>query len=264
MRPAGLRLLRHPPADGAWNMAVDEALAASVGEGSSPPTLRLYGWQPPTLSLGYLQPAAALLPACRAMGIPLVRRPTGGRAVLHHQERTYSLALPWAPPWSLRSVPERFRVLAGGLIAGQARLGVEAGLADARESGAAPGRAEAACFRARRLPAILCGGRKLAGAAERRFPTALLQHGSLLLRFDAGLHRAVFPAWPSPERQVVWLEAVLGRLPEPERLDAALAAGWEAALGLPCRPGHLTAAEAAAARRLAAERYGDPAWTLRR
>ncbi|MFB3816787.1 MAG: biotin/lipoate A/B protein ligase family protein [Candidatus Methylomirabilales bacterium] len=259
----GLRLLRHPPADGPWNMAVDEAIAASVGEGSSPPTLRLYGWQPPTVSLGYLQPAAALVPACRTLRIPLVRRPTGGRAVLHDQERTYSLALPWAPPWSLRSVPERFRLLAGGLIGGLARLGVEAVLADGREP-AAGARAEAACFRVRRQPAVLCRGRKLAGAAERRFPTALLQHGSLLLRFDAALHGAVFPAWPSPERQVVWLEAVLGRLPDLERLDAALAAGWETALGLACRPGHLTPAEAEAARRLAAERYGASAWTLQR
>jgi lipoate-protein ligase A len=245
-------------------MAVDEALAASVGEGSSPPTLRLYGWQPATVSLGYLQSAAALLPACRGLGIPLVRRPTGGRAVLHDQERTYSLALPFAPPWSLRPVPERFRLIAGGLIAGLGRLGVEAVVADGPEPCARPLRAEAACFRVRRMPAVLCGGRKLAGAAERRFPRALLQHGSLLLRFDPALHRAVFPAWPSPERQVVWLEALLGALPGADRLDAALAAGWEAALGLPCRPGDLTAAEAEAARRLAAERYGDPAWTLRR
>jgi lipoate-protein ligase A len=264
MPAAGLRVLRHPPADGAWNMAVDEAVAASVGEGSSPPTLRLYGWQPPTLSLGYLQAAAALLPACAALRMPLVRRPTGGRAVLHDQERTYSLALPWAPPWSLRSVPERFRLLAGGLIAGLARLGVEAVLANGLEPSAGPAGAEAACFRVHRVPAVLCGGRKLAGAAERRFPQALLQHGSLLLRFDAPLHRAVFPEWPSPERQVVWLEALLGELPGADRLDAALAAGWEAALGLPCQPGELTAAEAAAARRLAAERYRDPAWTRRR
>src|SRR5512138_2930824 len=109
------RLLRHPPAGGAWNMAVDEALAEAVGAGTSPPTLRLYGWERPTLSVGYLQREAA--PAALAAEIPVVRRPSGGRAVLHDRELTYSLALPLDPPWSRLSVVERFRRLSAVPIA---------------------------------------------------------------------------------------------------------------------------------------------------
>src|SRR5512142_100843 len=113
------RFLRHAPGEGAWNMAVDEAVATAVGAGQSPPTLRMYGWRRATLSLGYLQPAGPGidLSACRARDIPVVRRPTGGRAVLHHHELTYSLALP-LDAWTGRGVLGRFRMVAAALTTG--------------------------------------------------------------------------------------------------------------------------------------------------
>src|SRR2546430_14326658 len=92
---AGGRLLLAPPADGAWNMAVDEVLLDGIAAGSAPPTLRFYTWTPACLSLGYFQPfSVANVEGCRGLGIDIVRRPTGGRAILHDRELTYSVALP--------------------------------------------------------------------------------------------------------------------------------------------------------------------------
>ncbi|HET6486674.1 MAG TPA: hypothetical protein VFH83_09660, partial [Spirochaetia bacterium] len=98
MSPAGpaFRLIVHPKMDGRWNMAVDEALAEAAGGGQSLPVVRLYGFSPPTLSLGRFQKARGQLDAGRLAsdGVVLVRRPTGGHAVLHDDELTYSVALP--------------------------------------------------------------------------------------------------------------------------------------------------------------------------
>jgi lipoate-protein ligase A len=247
-------------------MAVDEALAAAVAAGESPPTLRFYRWQRATLSLGYLQSAAAGidLPGCVARGIPLVRRPTGGRAVLHDQELTYSLVLPRTAWWRSQPLPECFRAISAGLLAGLQHLGVPAALGDGAASpGAAPA-PRGACFPIRHMPAIVVGGRKLAGSAGRCWEHALLQHGSLLLGFDAALQGAVFPDWPAPARQVVWLSALLDAVPPPDALAAALARGWEDVLGTRCLPGDLTPAEERRAAALVAERYARPCWTLRR
>ncbi len=263
MPASAWRLLRHAPGEGAWNMAVDEAVAAAVGAGQSRPTLRLYGWRRPTLSLGYLQAAGPGLDlnACHALGIPLVRRPTGGRAVLHHRELTYSLAVP-LEAWGGQAVPARFRTVASALTAGLRRLGVDAVVAEDRAS--AGGAPRGACFRLRGMPAILCGGRKLVGSAERRWEAVVLQHGSLLLAFDADLHRAVFPEWERPESQVACLEAVLGRVPPPAELSAALTRGFADVFEVRWECGDLSPEEERAASGLVGARYADPAWTFRR
>src|SRR2546430_9302605 len=91
----GWRLLLDKPASGAWNMAVDEVLLDAVAAGEAPPTIRFYEWAPPCLSLGYFQPFDVVdVDGCRALGVEVVRRPTGGRAILHDRELTYSIALP--------------------------------------------------------------------------------------------------------------------------------------------------------------------------
>lgn len=261
------RLLQDDPADGAWNMAVDEAIARAVGEGQAPATLRLYRWSAPTVSLGYLQrtPGGVDLAACGRRAIPLVRRVTGGRAVLHAEELTYSVAVPLQGAWRGLSVPDAFSAISRGLIAGLSRLGVGADVGEA----AAPrdgGNEIGACFLLRRMPAILVGGRKLIGSAQRRWDRALLQHGSLLLRFDPDLHQAVFPAWPrqDPDTGVTCLRRILGAPPPPAVVASALAEGWREAFAAACVPGELTRTERDAAGDLVRTRYGSPTWTFRR
>src|SRR5512137_950 len=111
------RLIYDPPADGAWNMAVDEALLEETAAGRSLPTLRLYAWEPPTLSLGFAQPAAdADRGALRRLGWGLVRRPTGGRAILHTDELTYSIIGPPEDERLAGSVLESYRCLSSALL----------------------------------------------------------------------------------------------------------------------------------------------------
>jgi len=267
MHESSWRLLHDGPAEGPWNMAVDEAIARSVGDGQAPVTLRFYAWSAPTVSLGYLQraPGGVDMEACRCHGIGVLRRITGGRAVLHADELTYSVAVPLVDSWRSLSVPEVFARISCGLIAGLRHLGVEASPGESRVlPGGGP--ESGACFLLRRIPAILVGGRKLVGSAQRRWDRFLLQHGSILLDFDPRLHQMIFPAWPrvDPAAGVTSLRALLGTLPPIGDLVSALRAGWCEALGAVCVPGDLLPVESTAAEQLARGRYESPTWTFQR
>ena len=179
--PLKLRVLNDPPHDGPTNMARDEALMTLVGTAQSPPTLRLYQWGRPTISLGYFQHYAdyeSLLPP--AGGLPVVRRFTGGGAILHDQELTYSLTLPVGHPL-LADGPSRLYELAhDAVIETLTSLGLlttRCGTSD--DSGAAKG--PFFCFQRRHCYDVLLGGDKIAGSAQRRTRTAVLQHGSIVL-----------------------------------------------------------------------------------
>jgi lipoate-protein ligase A len=261
------RLLSHQASDGTWNMAVDEAIARSVGTGQAPPTVRFYAWHPRTVSLGFLQRAdgAVAVEACRRLGVAVVRRPTGGRAVLHDRELTYSLCLPLDDVWGRLTVAESFRLTSQGLLAGLRRLGVPAVLADGADESRTAEKTEA-CFQLRRMPAILVRGRKLLGSAQRRWNTVLLQHGSLLIDVDVGIHQRVFPTWTRDGSTdgVTGLTAVLADVPPRAVLETALLRGWREVLGVSWQPAELTAGEREEAERLVRMRYGDPVWTWRR
>jgi lipoate-protein ligase A len=246
-------------------MAVDEAVSEAVGRGERAPTLRFYAWKRPTVSLGALQrfPGGVSVTACRQHDIPLVRRLSGGRAVLHAAELTYSVAVPRTGIWR-GSVPEAFRRLCEGLVAGLARLGIGAALGDGRPSPGQPG--EGACFLLRQAPAVLAGGRKLLGSAQYRSDRAVLQQGSLLLDFDSSLHMALFPGWPryQPAAAVTCLRELLGRIPAWELLVAALCQGWQERVGPVGAREELTSGESARASHLVQIRYGTAAWTRER
>src|SRR5881398_2718711 len=180
MSDAGWRLLLDPPAEGAWNMAVDEVLLEGVAAGSSPPTLRFYAWTPACLSLGYFQPFSVVnVEGCRGLGIDIVRRPTGGRAILHDRELTYSVALPAAVLGQDGGVLPSYYRLSLALQDGLRRLGVPATLApESAGSSAAHG---PVCFDRPSAHEILLHGRKLVGSAQMRRGGGLLQHGSILI-----------------------------------------------------------------------------------
>jgi lipoyl(octanoyl) transferase len=261
------RLLRNPPGEGAWNMAIDEAIAWAVGEGLAVSTLRFYGWREPTVSLGYLQRSDGTVDraACRRLGVEIVRRVTGGRAVLHARELTYSAVVSTDGPWGGLGVEESFSRMGQCLVAGLRRLGVMATLGGGKTDRSVSPRMDV-CFQLPRMPAILVAGRKLIGSAQRRWGKVLLQHGSLLLEFDAELHQAVFPAWPrtDPTGKVTWLAALLDRAPSRGAVEEALAAGWSEMTGAACTPGAILPEERRMAASLVRERYMNPAWTFRR
>jgi len=257
--PVRWRLLDTAPAPGAWNMAVDEALAASVAEGG-PPVLRVYRWAPPCLSLGRNQPARGRydLQALAAAGIDVVRRPTGGRAVLHWRELTYAVA---APEGMFGGPRRAYAAINAALVAGLRRLGVEAAMHAAR-SERAPAPSLSPCFATPVEGEVVALGRKLVGSAQRRLGSVILQHGSLPIEDDqsavAGFLLERGDADPAPPPAT--LSGMLGRAPAWDEMVAALAAGWEEALGAAVEPDGLTDAERALADAGAA-RYADPAWT---
>ncbi len=261
------RLLLDGPADGATNMAVDEAVLGSYVAPSSTraPTLRLYSWFPPALSLGRSQSAASAHDAAylRAEGIDLVRRPTGGRAVLHEHERTYAVIGRLREPPFEGGVLDTYRRIAAALVEALRRLGVDAeGAEPERGAPRDPGpQGPPVCFDLAGAHEITATGRKLIGSAQLRRHGAFLQHGSILLRADPErLSRAI--GAPTDGSRFVDLERVLGRAPDVGALDAAIVSAFERAFGLPVVPGALTPAESERASRLAATKYSRDAWNL--
>jgi lipoate-protein ligase A len=246
-------------------MAIDEALLLARIAGDAPPTVRFFGWAPPAVSLGYGQPLddRVDVAACARLGIGLVRRPTGGSAILHEgpaAELTYSVVARAGDFPGADDVLETYRVLGGGLVAGLRRLGVEAELVPIVR-----GRAAATptfCFARTGAYEIAVAGKKLVGSAQRRQAGAFLQHGSILLDADPGRLRAVFPAVGDALAGVTTLAHALGRRVGVEATVDALAAGLGEALG-PLAPGELSDGETALAERLVADKYATDAWVAR-
>jgi lipoate-protein ligase A len=252
-------------------MAVDQAILESVIEGASPPTLRLYAWSPPCLSLGRNQPVADIdLTACRASGVDVVRRPTGGRSILHVDELTYSVALLQTDPRIDGGVTGGYRRLSEGLLAGLLHMGVPAVQAVGHRAPEAE--LTAICFETPADYEITVASRKLVGSAQWRARGGVLQHGSLPLYGD--LTRIVhYLALSSAERQArqdclcrqaTTLEEALGYAPSFNQVAEALVAGFGEALNLSLQSGTLTSSEQALAADLRTKVYTDPGWTTRR
>lgn len=239
-------------------MAVDEALARQVAAGESPPTLRFFRWHPPCLSLGFNQPFTVVDEAfCRENGVDITRRPTGGRAVLHHLELTYSVAAPLAVEPLSRDLQACYRLICGALVRGLQTLGIPAQVAS--EGGLQlPPTSAAPCFISPAAGEVVVGGRKLVGSAMRRWGQVLLQHGSLLLDWDGRLQAGVLGLSSDARLRsaVVTVREVLGRVPEEGELVEALVAGFAAVVGVALMPGGLTPGEESLARRLARQVYG--------
>ena len=259
------RLLLDPPAAGAWNMAVDEVLLDGVAAESAPPTLRFYQWAPPCLSLGYFQAFDVVdVVACRRLGVDIVRRPTGGRAILHDRELTYSVALPLRLLGDDGAVLASYHRLSLALERGLNRLGAPVVLAP--ESAARPGLDQGpVCFDRPSAHEILLDGRKLVGSAQVRRATAILQHGSILIepRIDRLLACLSLPDGPDAriEDGVAGL-AEVGDF-DPARIAAALADAFAEEFRVRLVPGRLGADERQAADALVDSKYQAAAWTGR-
>lgn len=238
-------------------MAVDTVLAESVRAGQ-PPVLRFYAWSPPCLSLGRNQPAAGRydVDSIRAAGVDVVRRPTGGRAVLHDRELTYSIAV---PDRLLGTAKSTYLAVNAALLRGLAGLGVAAELQ--ANSAAPPVPSTDPCFAEPVDGEIVAGGRKLAGSAQLREAGVILQHGSIPLRYSeiaAEFHRAGVLASGSPAD----VESTVGRVIGFDEVCRALEGAWSETIG-PCIPAVLESDEL----QRVAERevhFRDPGWTWRR
>lgn len=262
--PLSGRFLRMGAASGPVNMGIDEALAALCRDRA---TLRFYAWESPTLSIGYAQRCDSIdLAVCHTSGVTVVRRPTGGRAVLHRQDLTYSLILPVRPPWTTCSITESYRLINRCLLRGLEIFGLRASL------GCGPKRIDGAlapfCFPTIAQNDIVVDGKKMIGSAQRRFPGTLLQQGSILLDFDpvdilALLRTDERAAATSAFMTVGSLREALGRLPDRVEVEAAIRAGFAAEMGIEFAQGELEPEELGRSMRLAATRYAAQSWTSR-
>ena len=252
-------------------MAIDEAILRAVVEGRGQPTLRLYSWEPPCLSLGRSQKLADVdMGALQDAGLDLVRRPTGGKAILHVDELTYSVVVAQDDPRVAGGIVGSYRRLSAGLLRGLERLGVTGLMADRRaENGSFEG---PVCFEVPSDYEITAGGRKLAGSAQMRSQGVVLQHGALPLRGDIARICALLAAHPAPARvraRATTVEEALdrsdpsqsGRTVTWDETAEALISGFAEALNLTLELGTLTDEEHGWANLLRAERYGTRDWT---
>jgi lipoate-protein ligase A len=253
------RLLDDPAAGGARNMAVDHALLASCASGAAGfPCVRFYRWDPPALSLGYHQDAAkAADPAALGgLGIDLVRRPTGGRAVLHEHEITYAVVADCREGELAGPVMQTYRRISEALVQGLVSLGFPAQLSAGERP--TPRNSLDPCFARSARCEVETDGAKLIGSVQLQQGGALLQHGSIPLRFDAsrlalatggGQADKVVGLWESdrPRRSV-------------EELTGALAAGFAQHFEVALEPGCLTPEEDQLVRELEREFYGNADW----
>jgi len=185
------RLIEEGKGDGSVNMITDKAILLACHEGKVPPTLRLYGWNRPTLSLGYLQNVTLQVNTelCQTLNIPIVKRPTGGRAILHNDELTYSVIAPTSHPSFFGGLRQTFEVISTALLKSLSQLEIhevclkrDGRYGDKRLEVKSP-----ACFASFNLFEIAVKNRKLIGSAQRRTKNAFLQHGSILIDMDREL-----------------------------------------------------------------------------
>ena len=265
------RVLTAEIADAPRNMAIDEFML-SWAQNNGLPIARFYQWQPAALSIGYFQRYQKEVDedACLRRGVDWIRRPTGGRAVLHQHEITYAVALPAGLPGVPQGILPSYRWLSQGLIRGLNALGVPAQIAPGQRL---DGPASAACFDSPSRYELTASGRKIVGSAQVRRSGTLLQHGSILLDFDVDLLLDVIGAASNPnagslrsllKNKVGWLSQWMNPLPSTDQLIAdleqeflqALAPRWEI---LP-----LTVGEEKVIGQLVRNIYGNSLWNQKR
>ena len=265
------RLLITPPARGAWNMAVDESILEHIGRGDSLPTFRLYAWDPACLSLGHAQPFADVdTTRLKERGWEVVRRATGGRAILHTDELTYSVIAPNDEPSVAGSVLESYNRLAQALLLGVKNLDLPVEMKEGKaNSNSTP---NPVCFEVPSAYEITVDGKKLIGSAQARKKEGVLQHGSLPLTGDlTRICQALFFESESARAEAskrllaraATVESALGREISWETAAQAFIHAFEAQLGLSFERGDLSESESKRTNELVKEKYDHPSWTER-
>lgn len=256
---------------GAMNMALDEALLQAVASGDSLPVLRFYRWRPATLSLGYGQSLAADvdLEVCRQAGLDVVRRSTGGRAVLHDQEVTYAVIAPLNAGLFGGSVLDCYRVISEVLQQTLVKLDLPAQLVPGKPRGGHQNAVKAVCFSAPSQYELVIEGRKVAGSAQKRHGQAFLQHGSIPIDMDLDLLGRVLKAdtdnaTADSLKTVGWLNRWSPRPLTVSELETQLADEFSRHLQIEWLHSEPTAGELREARRLSVEKFGHADWNLRR
>jgi len=263
-----------PPHHGAINMAIDEAILFAVGKRLMPPTLRLYSWKTPCLSLGFAQSTSDVdLKKLSELNWELVRRPTGGKAILHCDELTYAVIAPNDEPRVQGSVLSSYLRLSQGLLRSLSIMGASAhaqeiydDLQNAKTKGPV-------CFEVPSNYEITINGKKIIGSAQARRNEGVLQHGTLPLFGDLARITKVLK-YDTPANQTeasqrllehaTTLETALGTIIPWEQACQAFTEGFSNALGLYFLEEQLSSQEVALANELFHSKYNHENWTFRK
>jgi lipoate-protein ligase A len=253
-------------------MAVDEAILEAVGQNQALPTLRLYAWQPPCLSIGYAQPCADMDQAkLRQLGWNWVRRPTGGRAILHTDELTYSVIAPYSEPRIAGSVLESYQRLSKALLAALHTLNIPAE-AQPLSASTHSQQSEPICFEVPSNYEIVVQGKKLIGSAQARRKQGVLQHGTLPLYGDLNRITSVLVFTDKQAREdagiklltrATTVESVCGQRISWEKAAHSIIEGFQSQLNLELQQDELSDQEISTARNLEKGKYSHPSWLKR-
>ncbi|MBN1875500.1 MAG: lipoate--protein ligase family protein [Anaerolineae bacterium] len=260
------RLLQEPfPRAGATHMAIDEAILHAVAAGIAPPTLRIYSWHPPALTLGRGQSHVdADIAALEADQITLLRRATGGTAVLHTDEITYSVAVHEKDPRFAGDIADSYQGISNALLYMLKKIGVtraETGYHTGQKTIKSP-----VCFEIPSAYEITVDGRKLVGSSQMRIRGGILQHGSLPLSGDIAKISRYLTERPSEDRirgRALTLYEALGDTIPSEKIGSLLIEGFMMVLNLELFPGTLLPDERAYTDHLLVEKYNNPEWIKR-
>ncbi|KKK33216.1 octanoyltransferase [Mesobacillus campisalis] len=261
-----------------FNMALDEALLDWHSEGKIPPVIRFYGWNPATLSIGYFQKIEKEInmEAVKQHGLGFVRRPTGGRGVLHEHELTYSVIVSEDHPDMPKTVTEAYRVISEGILKGFQRLGLDAYFAVPKsddEKSALKNPRSAVCFDAPSWYELVVEGRKVAGSAQTRQKGVILQHGAILLDLDED---KLFSLFKYPNERVkermqnafktkaVAINEISSRRIRIDEAKQAFREGFKEALDIGLEPYTLSSDEMDYVQQLAKKKYESEEWTFKR
>lgn len=246
-----LRLIIDDPAPGVVNMAVDETLLARAVDDPAEAAVRLYGWSEPTVSVGYAQDVSRFAPS----GLPVVRRFTGGRALLHDVELTYAVVAGSESSVFTGGLAGTYNAISGCVVEALRRAGVDASLG--RPGERPEDLKRDACFHSATRYEILAGGRKLVGSAQRRYKGAFLQHGSILFAVDRELNARVFgPGVAEKMASVAEFSAIAI-----EDFREVFVGAFSAGLGVGFIRSGLSAEEKDRRDELVATRYSTPEWS---
>ncbi|MEY8748260.1 biotin/lipoate A/B protein ligase family protein [Bacillales bacterium AN1005] len=261
-----------------FNMALDEALLDWHSTGDFPPVIRFYGWNPATLSIGYFQKVEKEIDmdAVKELNLGFVRRPTGGRGVLHEHELTYSVIVSEEHPGMPKTVTEAYRVISEGILQGFHLLGLDAYFSVPKteeQKASLKNPRSAVCFDAPSWYELVVEGRKVAGSAQTRQKGVILQHGSILLDLDEDKLFRLFKysndrikekMQAAFKEKAVAINAITDKQITIDMAKKAFKEGFERGLNIELQEYELTREQLAYVEKLAKERYENDEWNFRR
>ncbi|MGA1866500.1 MAG: biotin/lipoate A/B protein ligase family protein [Thermoplasmatota archaeon] len=267
------RLIVDGPLTPADNMARDEALLRRVIAKESVPCLRFYRWRPAGLSIGRFQSVGKGmdLEACRKYGVEMVRRLTGGEAVLHDDEITYSIIVPVTHPrFEGRGVVDTYRTISRALVKGLGLTGVDSSMADGAPTRPDPA-GQGVCFYTPTVYEIVAGGKKIIGSAQAREKLVILQHGSIPIDWDIdkqlevmGVSKEYRDAFRELfKHRATTISEQLGRRPDIQELVYNFSRGFEEVFDMELEPSEYSVQESKMANWLVDRKYGSDEWNMR-